>query len=407
MSLVLENANIFDGTSAEIIPDRHIVIENDRIVDIETSLPKFSAEQRIDLAGQFVTPGLIDAHFHAYAADPSIPYLESLPTSYVILSAQKALESALRSGFTTVRDAAGADYGLWRALEDNLIPGPRLYYAGKALSQTGGHGDSRAQSVEPCGCAFTGHLSLVVDGVDPMREAVRETLRRGSHQIKLMLSGGISSPTDPIWMLQYSDEEIRVAVEEAARRKSYVMGHAYTPDTIARAVQCGVRSIEHANLIDGPAAKVVAENNAYVVPTLVTYDAIGKYGKALGVPPTTLDKLQQVKDQGLQAVEICRAAGVSLGLGTDLLGNMRSHQMEEFAIRGEVDTPLDVLRSATSINAALLQESDNLGAVKSGHLADLLVLDENPLEDLAALYGETAGPRFVIKAGQIELDRRQ
>lgn len=406
MSLVLENANIFDGSSGEIAADQHIVIKNGRIVDIETSLPKFDAERRIDVSGQFVTPGLIDAHFHAYAADPSIPYLDSLPTSYVVLSAQKALESALKCGFTAVRDAAGADYGLWRALEDGLIPGPRLFYAGKALSQTGGHGDSRAQNIEPCGCAFTGHLAVVVDGVDAMREAVRETLRRGSHQVKLMLSGGISSPTDPIWMLQYSEEEIRVAVEEATRRKSYVMGHAYTPDTITRAVRCGVRSIEHANLIDESAAKAVADANAYVVPTLVTYDAIDKYGKALGVPKVTLDKLQEVKEQGLQAVEICRAAGVSIGLGTDLLGNMRTHQLQEFAIRAEVDTPLDVLRSATSINAALLQESENLGAVKSGYCADLLVFSRNPLDDLSVLYGEKEGPRIVIKAGVIEVDQR-
>ncbi|MGV0034783.1 MAG: amidohydrolase family protein [Candidatus Azotimanducaceae bacterium WSBS_2022_MAG_OTU7] len=406
MSLVLENANIFDGHSDEIAADRHIVIENGRIVDIEMLLPKFDAERRIDLASEFVIPGLIDAHFHAYAADPSIPFLESPPTSYVILSAQKALESALKSGFTSVRDAAGADYGFWRALEDDVISGPRLLYAGKALSQTGGHGDSRAQSVEPCGCAFTGHLSLVVDGVDAMRAAVRETLRCGAHQVKLMLSGGISSPTDPIWMLQYSDEEIRAAVEEAARRKSYVMGHAYTPETIRRAVKCGVRSIEHANLIDEHAAKVVADANAYVVPTLVTYDAIGKYGKALGVPKVTLDKLEEVKEQGLQAVEICREAGVSLGLGTDLLGNMRAHQMEEFAIRAEIDAPLDVLRSATSVNAELLQESDNLGAVKIGHCADFLVLRGNPLDDLSTLYGEAAGPHLVIKAGEIEVDRR-
>ncbi len=402
MNLILENANIFDGHSREILSDRHIVIEDGVIVDVETVLPSGHAFERLDLKGDFVMPGLIDAHFHAYAADPNIPLLDSLPTSYVAVTAYRSLRAALSRGFTSVRDAAGADYGLWRALRDGHVRGPRLFYSGKALSQTGGHGDSRAQHVEPCGCAFTGHLSMIADGVDGVRSAVRETLRRGAHQVKLMLSGGISSPTDPIWMLQYSEDEIRVAVEEAGRRRTYVMAHAYTPDTITRAVECGVRSIEHANLIDRPAAEAVAANNAFVVPTLVTYTAIQQYGKDLGVPQSTLDKLGEVLDDGLRAVELCRGAGVRLGLGTDLLGEMGRHQLQELAIRSEVDSPYDVLHSATAVNAALLQESERIGSVRSGYLADLLVLDRNPLDDLSVLYGEEDGPKMVIKGGVIE-----
>jgi imidazolonepropionase-like amidohydrolase len=243
---------------------------------------------------------------------------------------------------------------------------------------------------------------MIADGVDGVRSAVRETLRRGAHQVKLMLSGGISSPTDPIWMLQYSEDEIRVAVEEAERRRTYVMAHAYTADTITRAVECGVRSIEHANLIDQPAAEAVAAKDAFVVPTLVTYTAIKEYGKDLGLPQTTLDKLGEVLDHGLRAVELCRGAGVRLGLGTDLLGEMGRHQLQELAIRSEVDSPYDVLHSATAVNAALLQESERLGAVRSGYLADLLVLDRNPLDDLSVLYGEKDGPKIVIKGGVIE-----
>ena len=304
-------------------------------------------------------------------------------------------------GFTTVRDAGGADYGLWRAIEEGVFAGPRLFYAGRALSQTGGHVDTRAQHVEPCGCVQAGTLGQVVDGVDEMRKAVRETLRQGAHQIKIMVSGGISSPTDPVWMLQFSDEEIAAAVDEASRRRTYVMAHAYTAETIQRAVKLGVRSIEHGNLIDEAAAKLVAKHDAYVVPTLVTYDAIGRYGKESGAPQTTLEKLKEVKEHGLSAIEHCKSAGVSLGLGTDLLGDMHVHQLEELKLRNEVQTPYEVLHSATAINAEIIQRPHDLGCVKEGAYADLLVIDGNPLEDLSLLWNSQRRPTYIFKGGQL------
>lgn len=407
-STLFINGLIFDGHSPALIADRHVRVEGDRIAHIGTGKPEARADRTIDLKGKVLMPGLIDAHFHAYAAEANVELLENLPLSYIAQRARPLMENALKRGFTTVRDAGGADYGLWRAIEEGHFDGPRLFYAGRAFSQSGGHGDSRPahvahNHVEPCGCGLRGNLSEVIDGVDNLRKAVREALRQGAHQIKIFVSGGIASPTDPIWMLQYSEDEIRAVVDEATRRRSYVMAHAYTADTIIRGVRCGIRSIEHGNLISAEAAAVVAEHGAFVVPTLVTYSAIERFGKAQGIPQVTLDKLREVKDQGLNAIALCRKAGVNVGFGTDLLGAMHDHQLEEFEIRAEGETPFQILNSATAVNAALVNRPDVLGCVREGAYADLLVIDGNPLENVR-LMARPERLAMVMKGGKIITD---
>jgi len=253
------------------------------------------------------------------------------------------LMQSLRRGFTSVRDVGGADHGLWRAIEEGYVEGPRLFYCGRAFSQTGGHGDVRVPGAEsdwrPCGCSPRGTLATVVDGVDNLRVAAREALRHGAHHLKIFLSGGISSPSDPIWMPQFSRDEISVVVEEAARRRVYVAAHAYGPEAIQSGVACGVRSFEHANLIDIDTARMVAKAGAFVVPTLATYESLDKHGSRAGAPRHLLDKLREVKSKGLEAIEICRTAGVKLGFGTDLLGELHAYQMDEFRLRSEVESP--------------------------------------------------------------------
>lgn len=395
---LLKNGLIFDGHSPDLQADQYVLIEGERIASITKEKPEAQANE-IDLEGKVIMPGMIDCHFHAYAIEANFPLLESLPATYVAQAARPLMENALQRGFTSVRDAGGADHGLWRAVEEGHVKGPRLFYAGKALSQTGGHADVRPQHLEPCGCTLHGNLGQVVDGVDELRKAVRENLRQGAHQIKLMVSGGISSPTDPIWMLQFSEEEILAAVDETSRRRAYVMAHAYTAETIIRGVKLGIRSIEHANLIDQEAAQVVAEHDAFVVPTLATYQALHLDGKGLGVPQVTLDKLKEVRTQGLEAIEHCKKAGVKLGFGTDLLGKMHRYQLDEFKIRQEVETPFDILHSATAVNAELVQHADELGCVKEGAYADLLIVDGNPLEDLSLLYESLKGVTQILKGG--------
>jgi imidazolonepropionase-like amidohydrolase len=394
--ILFHNARLFDGETAH--ENVSVFVEGERIREVSERPIRSEVGTRIDLGGRTLMPGLIDAHFHAYATELDLGKAERTPRSLHALEAHILLENALRRGFTTVRDAAGADYGLARATERGLIRGPRLFYAGRAITQTGGHGDTRGPAMEPCACAANA-MSHVADGPDEVRKAAREELRKGADQIKIFVSGGISSPSDPVWMPQFTDEEIRAAVAEAASRRTYVMAHAYTADSIARSVRCGVRSIEHGNLIDRAAAEIVKEHHAFVVPTLVTYDAFHKFGREGGAPDYLLKKLDDVRTAGLTALALLQEVGVQTGFGTDLLGELHVHQSEEFLIRAQVMRPADILRSATSVNARLLNREGELGVVKQGALADLIVVDGDPLKDISLLTRQGAHLPLIMKGG--------
>ena len=408
MSLVLfRNGKLFDGLGLESRDGFEVLVENDRIKEISDT-PISAADARvIDLGGRTLMPGLIDAHFHAVAADPNISHVENMPASLIAQYSRGFLEASVKRGFTTIRDAGGADYGLARAIETGLIAGPRLFYSGRALSQTGGHGDFRPyeQQHALCSCGLGARVfSRIVDGVPEVRRAARDELRKGAAQIKIMASGGVASPSDPTWVLQFSEEEIRAVVWEAHSWRTYVMAHAYTPEAIRRCVEYGVRSIEHGNLIDAETAAYVAEQGAFVVPTLCTYDALSKHGPALGFPKVSLEKLDSVRTAGLEALELLRAAGVKIGFGTDLLGAMHEHQLSEFAIRAQVLPAAEILRQATSINAELLERSGDLGVVAPGALADLIVVDGDPVADIGLLSGQGEAVLMVMKSGAVYKD---
>lgn len=386
--LYLTNASIFNGHEEELLLAQNILIEEGRFTKIGSEDFASDDARTFNMTGKFLMPGLIDAHFHAYASDLDFSKLDKLPGTYHGLKGSELLSAALRRGFTTIRDVGGADYGLWRAMEDGLFAGPRLYYAGKALSQTGGHGDMRAPSMEPCACGRSNMLTKVVDGVDNIRAAAREELRRGASHIKVFVSGGISSPSDPIWSLQYSDQELEAVVDEAQRRGAYVVAHAYTPEAIARSVKAGIRSIEHANLITPEIASQVQKAGAFVVPTLVTYDSLGRFGHQNGAPDTMISKLDDVAAKGLDAIRLCRAAGVKLGFGTDLLGELHKFQLHELLLRSQVETPFQILNSATGVNAELMGHKGEIGTIQEGAYADFLVLDFDPLTNLERLASE-------------------
>ena len=408
MSLVIfRNGKLFDGLWAETRDGLEVLVENDRIKEVSDRPISATTARVVDLGGRTLMPGLIDAHFHAVAADPNIGRVEDMPASLIAQYSRGFLEASVGRGFTTIRDAGGADYGLARAIETGLIAGPRLFYSGRALSQTGGHGDFRSyeQAHGLCSCGLGARVfSRIVDGVPEVRRAARDELRKGASQIKIMASGGVASPSDPTWVLQFSEEEIRAIVWEARSWRTYVMAHAYTPEAIRRCVEYGVRSIEHGNLIDAETAAYVAEQGAFVVPTLCTYDALSKHGPALGFPKVSLDKLDSVRGAGLEALELLRAAGVKMGFGTDLLGSMHEHQLSEFAIRAQVLPAVDILRQATSINAELLNRSGELGVVAPGALADLIVVDGDPIADIGLLSGQGEAVLLVMKGGAVYKD---
>jgi imidazolonepropionase-like amidohydrolase len=392
-SLLIVNGVVFDGESADLV-DGPVRVVDGVITEIGGSASA-PADRLIDARGGTVLPGLIDAHCHAYGISLDLMGIEGRALSYVALSGARRLAGALSRGFTTIRDVAGGDPGLARAITEGLIPSPRYLYTGPALSQTGGHGDARAADSELCGC--NAHMNEVVDGVDPLRAAVRDRFRRGAHAIKIMASGGVVSLTDPIRVPQYSAEEITAVTEEATRRGSYVAAHAYSPEAIRHAVTNGVRSIEHGNLLDAETAAVLAEHNAFLVPTLATYDAMDRRGAEVGMAAVSQQKNREVLDAGREAVELARAAGVRIGFGTDLMGILEDEQLNGLRLQSEVEGQLAVLRSATSVNADLLGRPD-LGRVAVGCAGDLLVLDGDPFADPALLWG-SAEHRTVIQGG--------
>jgi imidazolonepropionase-like amidohydrolase len=390
-TLSVVNGLVFDGVSAEPV-EAAVHIVDGRIAAVGDPVP---AEHVIDAAGGTVLPGLIDAHCHAYGIELDLLGIEGRPLSYVALRAVARLSAALSRGFTTIRDPAGGDAGLARAIVEGLVRAPRYLWTGAALSQTGGHGDARAADSELCGCAA--HMCEVVDGVDALRHAVRERFRRGAHAIKIMASGGVMSPSDPIRPPQYSADEIRAVSDEATRRGSYVAAHAYSPESIRHAVENGVRSIEHGNLLDVETAEVMADAGAYLVPTLATYDAMARRGPDLGLAAVSQRKNDEVLDAGRKAIEIARAAGVRVGFGTDLMGALEDEQLHGLRAQIEVDGPLDALRSATSVNADLLNRAD-LGRVQEGCAGDLLIVAGNVFDDPSVLW---AGSRTVVQGGLV------
>lgn len=407
-STLFRNLRLFDGTTPHLIEGAEVLVEGGAIAEVSDRPIRHDGAHVVDLGGRTLMPGLIDAHYHAYAADANIGRLDLMPRSLMALHARRFLEASLSRGFTTIRDVGGADFGLAVACESGLIDGPRLLYCGRALSPTGGHGDSRPNAwlEQFCGCCAPAlSIGVIADGVDEVRRAIRAELKRGAHAIKIMASGGVASPSDPIWTLQYSDEEIATAVWETRAWRTYVVAHAYTPEAITRAVSLGVRSIEHANLIDEPTARLMAERGAFAVPTLVTYDALDKDGPALGLPKESQEKLKVVRAAGLRSLEILKAAGVRTGFGTDLLAEMHRRQSDEFVIRREVLTAAEILAQATSGNAALLNRAGELGTVARGAVADLIVVDGDPLRDIGVLTGQGERIPLVMLAGAIRRNR--
>jgi len=381
---VLDDVSVVDVVAGRTVPHRQVVVDGDRIAAVtDAGAPADSRGERPDVAGATVMPGLIDAHVHVKAWTADLAAVPRQPASYTTVRAGRILAGMLSRGFTTVRDAGGADGGLARAVEEGLLAGPRLFYCGHALSQTGGHGDGRAAGEDHAAGGGEG-LSRIADGEDELRRACRDELRKGASFLKLMVSGGISSPTDRLDSLQYGAGELRAAVEEATNAGRYVTGHAYTAASIRRAAEAGFRCVEHANLIDGATADLLAERRMFMVATLVTYEALARRGADSGMPADQIAKLQRVRDAGLESIRLAAAAGVRLVYGTDLLGPMHDEQLGELELRAQAQPVADVLRAGT-VHAAELLGEDDLGVVAPGARADLLVLDGDPYADLTVL----------------------
>lgn len=405
--LLLRHARVLDIEAGTYLDDHDVRVVDGRITEVGRQLPAPDGVPVLDAQGRTAIPGLIDAHVHVTAATADLSALPTWAPSYVAAHTGRIMRDMLHRGFTTVRDASGADWGVAKAQAEGLMPGPRVLFCGKALSQSGGHGDTRgpgehSQFECPC-CAGLGRIA---DGADQVRRAARDELRKGAHHIKVMASGGVASPTDRIDSTQFSDDELRAAVEEAQAANRYVAAHAYTARAVNRALRNGVRSIEHGNLLDDESVALFLEHNAFLVPTLVTYWALSAEGMDNGLPRSSWEKVSAVLEAGLSALERAANGGVKLVYGSDLLGGMHRHQNREFQIRGEVQQPVDVLRAATTTAAELLNLGGEVGVIAPGAHADLLLVDGDPLADLSVVAEPDRHLRAVIQAGELVLDRQ-
>lgn len=402
LDLVLSNARVLDPVSGSYLEGRHVAIQGGKIVEVDSAPIRNSAARTVDLGGRVLMPGLSDAHVHVTASTADFALLGRLSPFYVSAKSGEILNGMLMRGFTTVRDAGGADWGLAKAVQEGVIAGPRLLFCGHALSQTGGHGDMRGpgEAFRLGQCFCCAGLGVVCDGVPDVRRACREEIRRGATHIKLMVSGGVASPTDRIDSTQFSIEEIKAAIEEAEAANIPVMAHAYTPRAINRALECGVDSIEHGNLLDQSSVDLFVKFGKFLVPTLSTYHALAEEGLAAGLPPDLHAKVFEVLDAGQRALELAHRGGVKIAYGTDLLGKMQRHQLREFAIRGEVQQPIDVIRSATVIAAELFRMQGQIGVVAPGAFADLLVVEGDPLADLGVMQAPDKFLKAILKEGQ-------
>jgi imidazolonepropionase-like amidohydrolase len=403
--LVLKNATLIDGTGSDPVAGTTVVVEGNRIKEVLTGDPGTipPGARVLDCRGRHLLPGLIDGHVHlaSSGADPLEQQRRNYPSMQVIHTL-KVMQETLMQGFTTVRDCGGADPGFRIAVEQGLVPGPRLSVSGRFLSMTGGHGDFRLPTeISPPVEHATGMAGGVFDGVDAVRRGAREQLRQGVDFIKVMAGGGCMSPADEIDTSQYSIDELKAAVFEARAAGKYVSGHCYSDRSIMNATEAGIRTIEHGNLLTEKGARAIRDTGAYLVPTLVTYEVMPEMGPDLGVPEVNLRKMIQARDKGLEALDFANRAGCKIASGSDCLGPMHVFKGRELEIQARVMGPMGAIVAATRTNAQLMCREKDLGTIEAGKLADLILVDGDPLRDIAIFQHYREKILLIVQDGNL------
>jgi imidazolonepropionase-like amidohydrolase len=403
-----KNFRLLEPAYGEVRGGYELLVEGSQVRELSERPILSRAAEVVDCGGRTLTPGLIDCHVHVIHSEVNIRFLEAMPLTLLTARAAVRLRAMLDRGFTTVRDTGGCDWGIKTAVEQGHLVGPRLFIAGMSIGPTGGHADGRRRTDLSGGCSCCNGLkfkSAVADGIAEVRKAAREQMRQGADHVKIMMSGGVASPYDPLDSLQFSEGEVAAAVEEAQAFGRYVCAHAYSAEAISRAARLGVRTIEHGNLIDEAAAKLMAAKGMFLVANLVTYYAMKDRAAKFGMSAESLAKNEIVLEGGLKSLEICKRAGVPVAYGSDLLGELHWDQSREFTLRREVVTPIEIIRSATTIPAQILRLQGKVGTLQPGAWADLLLVDGDPLDDLSLLEDQGRHLSIIMQAGRFHKRR--
>ncbi len=413
--VLFRNVRVFDGIGETLSEAMDVLVRDGTIESISPAsgaVPDDLGTVVLDGGGRVLMPGLIDAHWHTMVATSPLAVFISVDVGYLNQIAARDAERTLMRGFTTVRDAGGPCFGLRRAIDEGIVAGPRIYPSGAFISQTGGHGDFRMRHEVPRDMASPlSHMerigvSTIADGADEVLRATREQLMLGASQIKLMAGGGVSSVYDFLDVTQFTEAELHAAVQAAENWGTYVMVHAYTPRAVAQAIAAGVRSIEHGHLVDEPTVELMAENEVWwcLQPFLDDEDAIPQPDEARRA------KSKMLTGGTDPAYELARKHGVKLAWGTDVLFEAKLAERQGAQLTKMVRwfTPAEVLTMATATNAALLALSGprnpypgKLGVVEEGALADLLLLDGNPLEQIKLLEDPARTLLVIMKDGKL------
>jgi imidazolonepropionase-like amidohydrolase len=380
------NGLVFDGTGSA--PERaDLLIEDGRVVEIGSGP---DADDVVDCAGATVLPGLFDCHVHVTVSEIGLLPRVQQPFSYQFYAAARNLARTLALGITTVRDAAGADLGIKQAVEDRLIPGPRMRISIGLISPTGGHGDGWTVSGHcvPLSVPHPGRPSSIANGPDEMRRVARELLRAGADVLKVCTTGGVLSPRDDPRHSQFTPEELDVLVTEARMQGVHVMAHAQGAEGIKNAVRAGIRSIEHGIYLDDEAIELMLANGTWLVPTLVApVNVIKAAAAGASLPAAVVRKAEEVAVVHADSVRRAVAAGVRIAMGTDSGVGPHGTNLEELPLMAACGmTPAEVLAATTSSAAELMGLGDELGRLAPGYRADVVVVDGDAF-DLPALAG--------------------
>lgn len=412
----IHNGTLIDGNGGEPLRNANILIKDNRIVEIGKTLNRTTISgdvesiTRIDAQGGYILPGLIDTHVHMMFEIAPLEQRVSTPFSLNFFKSTQHMRRTLDAGITTVRDAGGADFGVKQAIEQGIVDGPRMQISISVLGITGGHTDNWNPSgiSTPLFPEYPGNPNGICDGVEEVRKKVREILRAGAEVIKVCSTGGVLSPTDHPEFTQFTEEELRVMVQEGEfRRGVKVMAHAQGAEGIKNAVRAGIHSIEHGIYLDDEAIDLMLEHGTFLVPTLLAPLAVVEIGEATGaMPEYGLRKAKESIEAHRDSIARAYEAGVTIAMGTDAGVMPHGTNLRELSLMCDIGmNPMEAIVATTKTASECLGWDDKIGTVEEDKLADLIILDVNPLDDIRKLQ-ESSHIQFVMKEGQVMKDIR-